>query len=245
MNTELFTFGDPGEMARRAAEVIVAAAPPGSWRIALSGGTTPRPLYSLLAQEPYRSAMDWSRVDLFWVDERAVPPDHPDSNFRAARELLIDPLGLPQDRIHRMPADCPDLDAAARAYESELARAFETSPPSFDLVVLGIGADGHIASLFPGSETLNETRRGVVAAEAPVEPRGRLTLTPPVLRRAVRILVLVSGAAKAEALARALEGPFEPDRCPAQILREAQGRVIWMADAAAASRVRGNEPPKR
>ena len=205
----------------------------GSFRVALSGGSTPKRIYPLLVDEPRVGAVDWSRVDFFWGDERAVPPDHPDSNFGVAYQMLLAALpNLRPQAIHRMPAEAPDLDAAALAYEAELRLAFGArgdEPPVFDLIWLGMGPDGHTASLFPNSAALDVADRWVVANWAPGPQAWRMTLTFPVLDAARELLFVVTGADKADALARVRAGDRE---LPAGRLGAQQ--VEWLIDAAAA-----------
>lgn len=211
---------------------------PGTVRVALAGGSTPRGAYALLASSPRRERVDWSRVEVFFGDERTVPPDHPDSNYRMAREVLLDHVPLDPARVHRMRGEDPDPEAAARAYAAEIARALGVSgdgpPPAFDLVLLGLGADGHTASLFPGSPALGEERRWVVAAPGPRPGDTRLTLTPPVLRQAARVWFLVAGAEKAQALARVRAPRGDPAHTPARLARAAAGELVFFADRAAA-----------
>jgi 6-phosphogluconolactonase len=193
--------------------------------LALSGGSTPGPVYQGLAAElPDREP--WRRIDVYFGDERCVPPDDPASNYRMAREALLDrvPVGRPQ--VHRMEGERADHDEAARAYDTVL-------PERLDLLVLGLGDDGHTASLFPGAPSLAESRRRVIAASAPTSPRDRLTITPPVIRDARLTIGLVTGAVKAAALARVIDGPYDPDRTPGQLARAG----LWIADTAAAARL--------
>ena len=203
------------------------------FRVALSGGGTPKEVYPLLLEPHRRDAVDWSRVEFFWGDERAVPPDHPESNFGVAYGMLISQLpNVRPDRIHRMPAEAPDLDAAALSYESELRLAFDArgdEPPAFDLVWLGMGPDGHTASLFPGSAALDERDRWVVGNWAPGPEAWRMTLTFPVLDSAREVLFVVTGADKADALTRIRDGSSD---LPAS--RVAGDRVEWIVDRAAA-----------
>ena len=203
------------------------------FRVALSGGGTPKEVYPLILEPHRRDAVDWSRVEFFWGDERAVPPDHPESNFGVAYGMLISQLpNVRPDRIHRMPAEAPDLDAAALSYESELRLAFDArgdEPPAFDLVWLGMGPDGHTASLFPGSAALDERDRWVVGNWAPGPEAWRMTLTFPVLDAAREVLFVVTGADKADALTRIRDGSSD---LPAS--RVAGGRVEWIVDRAAA-----------
>ena len=212
----------------------------GRFAVALSGGSTPRRLYERLAAPPFQDRVDWTRVEVFWGDERGVPPDHPDSNFHMASAALLDRVRIPRQRIHRMRAETPDRDAAARDYQVEIARAFGVDeagrPPSLDLVLLGMGGDGHTASLFPGAEALREGRRWAVSVEAPQRPPpSRITLTAPILNRAWEIRVLVAGADKAATLRAVLQGPHEPEHRPIQLVAPENGRMVWLVDAAAAS----------
>jgi 6-phosphogluconolactonase len=190
-------------------------------------------VYPLLTRPPRVGAVDWSRVEWFWGDERAVPPDHEESNFGAAYGMLISQLpGVRPDAIHRMPAEAPDLDAAALAHEAELRLAFGArgdEPPAFDLVWLGMGPDGHTASLFPGSAALGERRRWVVANWAPAPEAWRMTLTFPVLDAARRVIFAVTGADKAEAFAGVRAG--RPEYPAARV---AARDVEWLVDRAAA-----------
>lgn len=235
---------DADEVARVAATEVVGAAREaqrdhGSFHVALAGGDTPRRLYRQLATE---AEVDWSRAELFFGDERAVGPEHPDSNYRMVRETLLEPAGIAASRVHRIEAERGDLDAVARDYEAELARILGGepggAPPRLDLVLLGLGADGHTASLFPHSPALKEGSRWVVVNEAPGIGR-RITMTFPLILRAQRVLVLVSGASKAAALALVLEGPRDLERLPAQ--RLAVASVRWLFDLAAASRLAAQE----
>jgi 6-phosphogluconolactonase len=212
-----------------------ATAERGIFRVALSGGGTPKQVYPLLLEPARRDAVDWSAVEFFWGDERAVPPDHPESNFGVAYGMLISQLpGVRQDRIHRMPAEASDLEAAALSYESELRLAFAApgaTTPVFDLVWLGMGPDGHTASLFPGGEAVNETERWVVPAWSSSLESWRLSLTLPVLNAGRRVIYAVTGADKADALARVRAGDRE---LPAA--RVAGDGVEWIVDAAAAGK---------
>jgi len=237
---------DAGALARAAAEELIARADEaieqrGRFLLALSGGSTPRRLFELLAAEPDRERVAWANVDFFWSDERAVDPDHPSSNFRMARESLLDKLAIAPARIHRMPAERADLDAVALEHQAALARVAGVSadgpPPRLDLVLLGMGTDAHTASLFPHTRALRERERWVVPGRAPVEPFDRLTLTFPVLNAARCLLVLVAGADKAAPLAEVLEGPRDPERLPCQSLQPSDGRLLWLVDASATSQL--------
>lgn len=205
----------------------------GIFRVALSGGGTPRQVYPLLLEGPRVRTVDWARVEFFWGDERAVPPDHPESNFGVAYQMLIAHLpGVRNDRIHRMAAEAGDLDGAALTYESEIRLAFDArgdDPPAFDLVWLGMGPDGHTASLFPGSDALDEWDRWVVGTWVPAQEAWRMTMTYPLINAAREALFVVTGADKAEAVAAIRDGDTE---LPAG--RIAAQRTVWLIDAAAA-----------
>lgn len=234
----------PEDVAQEAAHRIVKIAEEvlgrgQDFRLVLSGGTTPKHLYEILGSRPFCSRLPWHRVHFFWADERCVRPDHPGSNYRMAYEAFLKNLSIPDANIHRMRGEDPDPHAAAREYE-EIIRAhygleWGDSPPSFDLVLLGIGPDGHTASLFPETPALYESDRWVVAQFVPQLKSWRLTLTPLILNRARQVLFLVTGAAKAKTLAEVLEGPYRPYQLPAQLIRPVQGQLLWLIDQDAAS----------
>ncbi|MDJ0927983.1 MAG: 6-phosphogluconolactonase [Gammaproteobacteria bacterium] len=209
--------------------------------VALAGGSTPRRLYAQLTEDIWRKQLDWSAVEIFFGDERAVAPDHVDSNFRMANDVMLSPLGVPARRIHRMPAERADLAAAAADYQTELARVFgldvDDAAPVFDLVLLGLGSDGHTASLFPHTKALSADDAWVAANDVPQLDTRRMTLTLPVLNRAAMVMFLVIGANKADVLAEVLEGPPDPARLPAQSVRPASGEVCWFVDEAAAAKL--------
>jgi 6-phosphogluconolactonase len=219
---------DARALARRAAERILemlraAVAERGHCAVALAGGSTPRATYEVLGTSALAAAVPWGAVSWYFGDERAVPLDHAESNYRAARETLFASHPEALERVHPMPAGASDLAEAARAYAERL-------PDPLDLILLGIGEDGHTASLFPGSPALGESQARVVVVTGPKPPNPRLTITPPVIEKAREILVLVSGASKAEALVRALEGPPDVSAVPAQLARLG----TWIVDRAAA-----------
>jgi len=208
------------------------------FHVALSGGSTPELLYGLLAALPFRDDVDWEKVHFFFGDERAVPPDHADSNYRMANAALFAPLGVPTANIHRMPAEEPDLDVAAHSYEAELrthlAGSSTDAIPRFDLILLGMGPDGHTASLFPHKPALQERTRLVVASEPGLKPFvPRLTLTFPVLDAAAQVLFLVAGADKAATLHKVLNGPADPENLPSQSVAPTNGSLVWLVDRAA------------
>jgi 6-phosphogluconolactonase len=229
---------DVDDLSRRAAEAVVdrindAVRTRGTCSIVLSGGNTPRTLYRLMAsQRP--SPIPWAHVHVFWGDERYVPPEDPRSNFGMAKETLLDHVACPAANVHRMPTQFADADIAARDYEHTLRSRFDGEWPDFDLVLLGLGDDGHTASLFPGSLALAEKTRWVVATKAPAEPPLRLTLTLPALIGAAAIYVLVAGATKALPLRHVLEGVGDWIRYPAAGIRLGTGTVIWWVDREAA-----------
>ncbi len=234
-DAETLSWEAAGWFVRLAAEAVAGR---GRFSVALSGGSTPRGLYALLAGEPYRSQVPWSQVHVFWGDERHVPPDHPDSNYRLARQTLLDRVPIPPGNVHRIPAERPDPQAAAAEYERTLRTFFGPGWPRFDLILLGLGADGHTASLFPGTAVLHETERLVAAPYVDGLSAHRLTLTPPVLNHAANVLFLVAGEGKAATLHAVLEGPYRPERFPSQLVRPAEGRLVWIVDRAAAGLLR-------
>ena len=208
----------------------------GRCSLVLSGGGTPRTLYALLASE-FREQIPWGDVHLFWGDERYVPVHDPDSNYRMARETLLDQVPCRASNVHPMPTSFLSPDAAARDYERTLRGFFDGRWPQFDLVLLGLGDEGHTASRFPHAPTLKESTRWVVAVRAPTEPWRRLTLTFPVLSRAATIYFLVAGSKKAGALHHVLTGAPDPNAYPASGVRSTEGRVIWWVDREAAAQL--------
>ena len=247
MTTDLRVQPTVDALMRATAEELIAAAAAaidatGRFVIALTGGSTPRPLYALLASAPYAGRVPWARAEVFFGDERCVPPDDSASNYRLARETLLAHVPLPATQIHRIHGeDAPET--AAAAYERGLRAAFATptGPPQsvpgrcLDFVLLGMGANGHTASLFPHSWTVHERERWVVADTVDATPRRRVTVTAPVINAARHVLFLVAGADKAPMLRRVLEGPHDPDALPAQLVTPTDGRLTWMVDAAAAA----------
>jgi 6-phosphogluconolactonase len=241
---EVVVLADAAALADRAARSIVeiaveAVATRGRVMLALAGGDTPRRTYARLAASPWCEAMPWASTFVFFGDERCVPLDHADSNFRMARETLLDQVPLPSEHVFAMPPDAADPEAGAVAYGRVLAETFKLrrgEVPRFDLVLLGMGLDGHTASLFPGSPVLMEIYRPVAAvhAAAAAIPQ-RITLTLPVLNAAANILFLVSGAEKAKAV-KAVLG--ERALLPAGMVQPEKGRLVWMLDHAAAALLR-------
>src|SRR5436305_2291323 len=227
------------------ARAATAVAARGVFTLVLSGGSTPRDLFVLLADanEPFRARLPWEKVHFFWGDERHVPPDHADSNYRMAKEALLDPLSVPAENVHRIRSENPDAAAAAAAYEAELRTFFHLEAggsgimPRFDLVLLGLGPEGHTASLFPGSPALHEHERLVVAPWVEKLQTFRITLTPPVLNRAAAVLFLAAGEEKADALHAVLEEVGDADLYPARIVRPDEGDLLWLIDRAAAKKL--------
>lgn len=230
---EFKIFESPAEVARAAAKHWVNLNPTS---VALSGGSTPRALYQLLADpnEPFREQIAWDKTHFFFTDERHVPPDHPDSNYRMVNEAMFSRVPVPQQNIHRIPAEQPIAQAAADAYESDLRRFFGEAIPAFDLLLLGLGEEGHTASIFPGSEVLSETQRLVAAPFVEKLNAYRITMTLPVLNNGKSVVFLVTGASKAEILRQVIETDKKPDLYPAQAISPTNGAVSWFMDKAAA-----------
>ena len=235
---------DPAALARRAAQYFLemtreAVEARGRARIAISGGNTPKATFALLADpgQPWRAHMPWESLDLYWVDERCVPPDNADSNYRMTRETLLDEVPLRPDQIHRIEGEL-DPEVAASRYESELRNSFRlegAEMPRFDLVALGMGLDGHTASLFPHTEALHELGRLAVANHVPQQDTWRVTLAWPVINRARSVFFLVSGAEKAAIVHEVFSGPIDPERLPSQLIWPASGILTLILDKAAAA----------
>jgi 6-phosphogluconolactonase len=235
-------FDDPEAVARAAARRIVELAKEsiderGSFSIALSGGSTPRRVYELLAGEEFREQVDWPNVHVFFGDERTVAPDDADSNYRMANEALLSRVPIPAENIHRIEG-VGDAAANASDYESEMRGFFgDAEWPRLDLVMLGMGDDGHTASLFPGTTALEERRAWVVANWVEKFKTWRITLSAPVINAARHLLFLVTGAGKAERLREVLKGAREPSRLPSQLIQPREGSLEWYVDRAAAARL--------
>lgn len=225
---KLLVLKDRSELRRAAAEVLVrkirsAAQARGRCTMALSGGSTPGPVYEELGESDLAAKIPWSQIEIYFADERSVPLDHPESNYRLVKETLLRSHPEAVGQMFRMPADAADRDAAALHYARRL-------PDPIDLLVLGMGADGHTASLFPGSAAIDESEQRVKAVRGPKAPFERMTITPPVIDRSRAIVMIVAGADKADMVARALNGLLDPKAVPAQLAR----RATWILDAAAA-----------
>lgn len=205
--------------------------------IALAGGSTPKRLYELLATSPFRTQVDWTDVRVFWGDERHVSPDHADSNYRVASETFLKHVPIPADHVHRVPSELPNAQTIAETYEAVIRENFhvpDAEIPRFDLILLGMGPDGHTASLFPGTPAVAENRRLVVAPWVETFQSHRITLTPVLINQARQVTFLIDGVEKAETLAAVLEGPRQPHALPAQLIRPHPGRLSWLLTQEAA-----------
>ena len=233
---EIKVVPDASALALEGAERFVSLAHEaidqrGRFCAALSGGRTPEQMFQLLAEDPYRSQVLWQKVEIFFGDERCVPPDSPESNYHTASESLIRKVPIPGDNVYRMRGEI-DPNEAAIEYGQMLKEKFGDG--GLDLVFLGMGPDGHTASLFPGTEALRETRHRCVANYVPKLGAWRITMTAPFINRASAVLFLVAGADKAQRVAEVLEGPPDPERLPSQLIRPDPGKLLWLLDAAAA-----------
>lgn len=236
---EIIILPDPAAVAHEAAQsfrdsAMEAIGSRGRFSVVLPGGSTPGALFAALATDPIRGQIPWTGVHLFWGDERCVPPTDPASNYRLASQILISFLPIPSDNVHRIQGEMSPADAA-RAYERELVGYFCGPHPRFDLVVLGLGADGHTASLFPGSPALCERDRLAMAVTASYQdrPTERVTLTPKALNTARQVVFLVTGSAKTSIVRDVLQGPV--NRLPAQYIQPSAGRLAWLLDTEAAA----------
>lgn len=235
---------DAAALARRAAQYFVegaeaAVAAHGVARIAVSGGSTPKAAFQLLADpsQPWRERMPWSKLDLFWVDERTVGPDHPESNYRMTREALLDHVPLRPEQVHRMEGEL-DPDVAAARYETEIRSSFrleDAQLPRFDLVELGMGDDGHTGSLFPHTQALHDRTHIVAANHVPQKSTWRITLTVPVINEAASVFFLIGGTDKATVLKEVLIGPQDPERLPSQLIWPAGSILTLILDKTAAA----------
>jgi 6-phosphogluconolactonase len=234
-------YPDLESLSRAAAALLVeqanlAVAARGRFSVALSGGNTPRCTYELLAGLPFKEQAPWHRMHIFWGDERCVPLDDPRSNARMAREAWLDHVPIPEGQIHFL--NCAQAPAeAARQYEAQLRQFFAGRPPRLDLVLLGLGDNGHTASLFPGTPVLKETGRWAAEVYVAEQDLYRVTLTAPFINQAALVAFLVAGAAKAEVLREILHGPRNPERLPAQLIAPQSGELLWLTDLKAAARV--------
>lgn len=238
---ELKRFPDAATLVQEAAPIFMQAARDavnarGRFVAALSGGTTPKGLFQQLTEEPYRSLIPWDKCFFFWVDERHVPFDHPDSNYRMTREFLLSKVPIPEGNVFPMTNGSLPVDRAANAYEIKMRKFFGgEGTPRFDLALMGMGDDGHTASLFPRVEQLNEREKWVVGYFVDEAKKDRVSLTFPVLNASRELLVLVSGDKKAPMLKEVLEGPKAPPRYPVQYLQPIDGKLVFLVDAPAAA----------
>jgi 6-phosphogluconolactonase len=241
---EIHILPNAAALTRRAAEEFLkaandAVAQKGSFTVALSGGSTPRALYALLSDDPtFRSKMPWDKLHFFFGDERHVPPDSPDSNFHMANEALFSKGLVKPEQITRIKGEYSDTEKAALEYEQALRAYFKVKDgeyPRFDLVLLGMGDEGHTLSLFPGTRALHATNRVVVRNWVGKFFTERITLTAPAANQANRLIFLVTRADKAPALKAVLEGPYEPEQLPAQLIQPVNGKLLWLVDQAAGS----------
>jgi 6-phosphogluconolactonase len=239
---ELNVFPDADELYRAAAGQFVqraraAVTAHSRFTVALSGGSTPKSLYTLLGTDAaLRDAVPWAEVHVFWGDERHVPPEHQDSNYRMAAETLLSKVPVAPGNVHRISGENPDAAQAALDYELTLRKVFQIPAPlipRFDLILLGLGSDAHTASLFPHSPALNDRQRLVVANWVAGTGTSRITLTATAINHAACVIFLVSGGDKADPLNAVLNGPYDPAALPAQAIHPLNGTLLWLADAAA------------
>jgi len=244
VDREIRILADGAAIAQRAAQEFVQAAAEavrarGSFNVALAGGSTPKALYSLLVNDPaLRAQVPWDKLHLFFGDERHVAPDHSDSNFRMATEAMISKSPLKPEQVTRIKGEFPDADQAALEYEKALREYFKlkgSEYPRFDLVLAGMGSEGHTLSLFPGTKALHADGRIAVRNWVGKLYTERITLTAPAASNTAQVIFMVTGADKAPALKAVLEGPFEPEQLPAQLLQPKKGKLLWLVDTAAGS----------
>jgi len=233
------TFKDSKTLANAAAVHFVECAQEaisnhGFFSVVLAGGSTPRATYELLATVEFVQRIEWEKVHVFWGDERCVASNHEDSNYRMAFDVMLRHLPIPVRQIYRMQGEIEPKEAA-KAYDDWLQSFFGTKPPRFDLILLGLGSDGHTASLFPGTKALSETRRWVLENYVRKLSTWRLTMTPRIINQAANVTFLVSGEDKADILLRVLAGRYSPEEIPAQIIRPDHGQMRWLVDAGAAA----------
>lgn len=239
-------YDNPQELAWAAASRFASLAEQsiaerGTFTVALSGGSTPKAMFSLLAQSPFAASLPWAEIQFFWGDERCVPPDHPDSNFRMTMETLLSKVAASPEKIFRIPAEDDDHHRAAERYATTLQQTFNSETPQFDLVFLGMGADGHTASLFPGTKALRATNQTVVANFVEKLNSWRITLTATTITNARNVSFLVAGEDKAATLRDVLEGKYQPEIYPSQLIRPVNGSLLWMLDEAAAGLLSDND----
>ena len=239
---EILVLKDASAIAARAADELVriasnAVTQSGIFSVALAGGSTPKTLYNLLVTDPrLRSAVSWDKMSVFFGDERHVAPDHPDSNYKMAWDSMLSKAPLKPEQISRIKGEYADTEKAALEYEQEIRRRFRLNAgefPRFDLIFVGMGNDGHALSLFPGTRALHETKRIVTRNWVGKFYTERITLTAPAANHAANVIFMVAGADKAAALKGVLEGPYEPEQLPSQLLQPVNGKLLWLVDTAA------------
>lgn len=251
-NAQVRVYRDPEELALKAARLFARLADQyvigcGRFTVALSGGSTPKAMFSVLATEPFLDTVPWTSIYFFWGDERCVPPDHPDSNYRMTSETLLSKVPVPPANVFRIPAELPDPDRAAEEYTATLTQFFLAGPganrtgtaplsnvPRFDLVFLGMGPDGHTASLFPHTAALESAEQIAVANYVEKFKTHRITLTAATINNARNVTFLAAGQDKAETLRSVLEGSHQPELYPSQLIRPRNGTLLWLVDEAAA-----------
>ena len=244
----LSVYEDLDALAHAAADLLVqlqsADRPQEHFNLALSGGSTPRTFHNVLVAPPYLDQIDWESMQYYWGDERCVPPDDPDSNYRMARETLLAGAPVTSDQVHRVPTERGDPEMVADLYEADIRREMNLLPgqlPRFDLILLGMGPDGHCASLFPHTAALHVSDRLVTANHVPQLHTNRITFTAPVINNAAAVVFLIAGADKADALAAVLEGPRDPEMYPSQLIAPESGTLYWLVDRAAAAKLRQSQ----
>lgn len=244
MKADLKVVTNPAQLAKEAAEIVLmigtqAIEDRGSFALGVSGGSTPKAAYELLASDAYRSRIDWSKVEIYFADERCVLPDHTDSNYRLVHQTLLSKIPIDPKNVHRMKGEA-DPNFAAIEYGRMLKARFGDG--GLDLLLLGMGEDGHTASLFPHTEALKEAKHRCMAQLVEKSTTGkswRITMTAPFINRSKNILVLVSGQSKAQTLGRVLNGPRDSENLPIQLIQPVDGPMLWLADSAAAGALMG------
>jgi 6-phosphogluconolactonase len=243
---QLIVVADATALAQTAADYFVQAAQEniarhGRFTVVLSGGSTPKAMFALLAASPRRDAVEWEKIFLFWGDERCVPPDHAESNYRMTKEMLLEKVPLPPHNVFRLQGE-KEPALAAQTYAEQLRQFFQTDAvPRFDLVFLGMGADGHTASLFPETTALHAGADAIVVENYVEKLQAyRLTLTAPTINQAHSVVFLVGGADKAETLKTVLHGTYQPELYPSQLIQPVQGSLTWIVDEAAYAAIRAS-----
>ena len=244
----LTIYDDLEGLARAAADLLVRlqrdVQPQEHFNIALSGGSTPRTFHSMLVSPPWRGQIDWESMQYYWGDERFVPPDDPESNYHMAFETLLTKAPVTSDQVHRVPTERGDPAMVAELYEADIRRDMNVLPgqfPRFDLILLGMGPDGHCASLFPYTEALKVRDRLVTANAVPQLNTNRITFTVPTINNAANVVFVIAGADKADALSAVLEGSRDPERYPSQLIAPENGHIFWLVDRAAAANLRTSQ----